>query len=71
MIKKWLLKINVSPAGYGSHSMRRGGATAAAKMHIRMHVLKRHGRWKSDAVYLYIDESTKDRLQVSEAVLLS
>jgi integrase len=53
-VKRWLVKIGVSAQGYGSHSLRRGGATAAAKAKVQMHVIKRHGRWASDAVYLYI-----------------
>ena len=69
LIKAWLKRINVDPAGYGSHSLRRGGATAAAKAHVRFHVLKRHGRWKSDAVYLYIVDGPEEQLGVSQAVL--
>jgi integrase len=68
-VKRWLEKINVKPAGYGSHSLRRGGATAAAKAKVQMHVIKRHGRWASDAVYLYIVDGIEEQLGVSAAVL--
>ena len=67
-IKRMLKMIKVDPKGYGSHSLRRGGATAAAKK-IRTHVLKRHGRWKSDAVYLYIVDDEETMLSVTEAIL--
>ena len=67
-VKRWLGKIGVSAAGFGSHSLRRGGATAAAKAKVQMHVIKRHGRWASDAVYLYIVDSIEEQLGVSEAV---
>ena len=74
LLKEWLKRAGVPKderALFGSHSLRRGGATAAAAKKIRMHVLKRHGRWKSDAVYtyLYIMDSTEERLSVSHAVL--
>ena len=72
LLKEWLKRAGVPKderALFGSHSLRRGGATAAAAKKIRMLVLKRHGRWKSDAVYLYIMDSTEERLSVSRAVL--
>jgi hypothetical protein len=34
-----------------------------------MHVIKRHGRWASDAVYLYIVDGIEEQLGVSAAVL--
>ena len=68
-VKRWLKKIDVNPTGFGSHSLRRGGATAAAKAKVQMHVLKRHGRWASDAVYLYIVDSLEEQLGVSAAIL--
>jgi len=33
---------------YGLHSLRAGGASAAANAHISDRLFKRHGRWKSD-----------------------
>ena len=54
---------------YGSHSLRKGGATAAAAAKVRTHVIKRHGRWLSDAVYIYIVDPVGERLEVSKAVL--
>jgi integrase len=68
-VKRWLKKINVNASAFGSHSLRRGGATAAAKAKVRMHVIKRHGRWASDAVYLYIVDGIEEQLGVSSAVL--
>lgn len=68
IIKKWLKKIGVDPKRYGSHSMRKGGATAAAEKNISERLIMRHGNWKSTAVYLYITESMKNRLEVSKAI---
>ena len=69
LIKSQLRSIGVEPKGYGSHSLRRGGATAAAAKKVRMHILKRHGRWRSDAVYLYIVDAPEEQLGVSQAIL--
>ena len=69
LLKKALKAIGVDPKPYGSHSLRRGGATAAASHQVRMHVLKRHGRWASDAVYLYIQDPGEARVAVSRAIL--
>ena len=71
IVKRALASIGIDPKPYGSHSLRRGGATAAAKQKIRMHVLKRHGRWRSDAVYLYITDSAEERLLVAASILES
>jgi hypothetical protein len=48
LLKKWLRVIGVDPKPYGSHSLRRGGATAAAALAVRIHIMKRHGRWASE-----------------------
>lgn len=51
----------------GLHSMRSGGATAAANSDINDRVWKRHGRWKSDSSKDgYVVDSVDKRLQVSK-----
>ena len=51
----------------GLHSMRSGGATAAANSDINDRVWKRHGRWKSDSSKDgNIVDSVDKRLQVSK-----
>jgi integrase len=69
LLKKWLLVIGVDPKPYGSHSLRRGGCSAAAAREVRLHIMKRHGRWASDAVYLYIQDPGESRVAVSRAIL--
>jgi site-specific recombinase XerD len=69
IFKKWLVKIGVDPKPYGSHSLRRGGVTTAAANNIKVHVLKRHGRWVSDAIYLYLVDPTETILSVSRSLL--
>jgi hypothetical protein len=54
---------------YGSHSLRKEGCTAAAAAGVETTLLKRHGNWKSDAVFIYIKNSLKERLSVSQAFL--
>jgi integrase len=54
---------------YGFHSCRRGGATAAADKGIPIHLLKRHGNWRSDAVYEYIEDSLEQKTRVASAML--
>ena len=72
IMKEWLARWGMPEKErllYGSHSLRRGGATKAAAEKIQTYVMKRHGRWKSDAVFMYVVESVEDRLDVSRAVL--
>jgi integrase len=72
ILKDWLRLMGLSDkeiALYGSHSLRKGGATAASAARVRVHLLKRHGRWKSDAVFIYIVDPLVARLEVSRAVL--
>ena len=70
IIKAWLNAIGVEDVhAYGSHSCRRGGATAAAAAGVEERLIKRHGAWRSDAVHIYIDESPFQRLSVSTRML--
>ena len=69
VLKKLLAAIGVDPDSYGSHSLRRGGASAAANHRIAIHVLARHGNWKSDAVFAYISDDMQQRLSVGRAIL--
>ena len=50
---------------YGVHSLRAGGATAAANGGIHDRHFKRHGRWKSEfAKDGYVKDSLDSRLAV-------
>ncbi|KAK3105318.1 hypothetical protein FSP39_022401 [Pinctada imbricata] len=52
---------------YGLHSLRSGGASAAANHGIPDRLFKRHGRWRSEnAKDGYIKDSLDDRLAVSK-----
>lgn len=68
IVRNWLEKIGVDPKPYGSHSLRRGGTSKAAAGKVALHLLKRHGRWKSDAVFLYIVDELSERLSVTASL---
>ena len=68
-LKRWLTRIGVNPAGYASHSCRRGGATAAARAKAVIHVIKAHGRWASDCVYTYIEDDFGELASLTSAIL--
>jgi integrase len=53
-----LKDVGVDPTGYGSHSLRRGCATAMHKAGISAFDIMAHGRWKSLAFLGYIDDET-------------
>ena len=51
---------------YSLHSLRSGGATAAANKGVKDRMFKRHGRWISESAKDgYVQDSVDDRLQVS------
>ena len=57
------------PAGLnlGLHSLRSGGASAAASSkNVNDRCWRRHGRWKSDVANGYVKESINNRLTVSK-----
>ena len=46
----------------GAHSLKSGGATAAASASVHDHMFKRHRRWRSDkAKGGYINDSLEER----------
>ena len=52
---------------YGLHSLRRGGATAAANLGIKDRLFQKHGRWKSERIKDgYIEEDLNSLLLVSK-----
>ena len=54
---------------FGLHSLRAGGASAAANPDVPDHLFKRHGRWKSEnAKDGYVDDSVEKRLSVTKSL---
>ncbi len=54
---------------FGLHSLRSGGVTAAAHQGVARDLLKKHGRWATDAsLDRYIQDSLKAKLSVTEVL---
>jgi len=58
----------LNPAAYGMHSLRRGGVMAAWLAGIDVEKIKSHGRWRSDAVRVYMQASLAIRLMTTQAM---
>ena len=64
-----IAKFGFDPALFGMHSLRAGGATAAAYAGVQDRLLKRHGRWKSEAAKDgYVKDSVQRWLEVSKSL---
>ena len=51
----------------GTHSLRKGGATAAARTSVEDRLFKRHGRWKSErSKDKYVTEDLRQKLHVTK-----
>lgn len=69
-VKCWLSRANVpAPDLYAAHSLRRGGATHAARLGIPLRYIMTMGRWKSDAVRQYLYNSPTDLFTQSSHML--
>jgi integrase len=54
---------------YAAHSLRRGGATHAAKVGLPLRMIQAMGRWKSDAVRMYLYCSPEQLFAASTRLL--
>lgn len=63
-IKEAVSKIGLDASHYSGHSLRAGGATDLYVARVPYYVIKRKGRWRSDAAMLYY----RDDDDVDEAV---
>jgi len=67
LILKNLKNIGLDSKKFGVHSLRSGGASAAANLGVEDRLFKKHGRWKSEKVKdNYVRESVKTKLKVSQ-----
>ena len=58
--------IGLDPKKFGLHSLRSGGASAAANLGVNDRLFKKHDRWKSDKVKdSYVHEDIESKLSVS------
>ena len=66
IFKESLEAIGVNSKHFGLHSLRAGGATAAAQIGVPDRLFKKHGRWASDSSKdRYVKESLKNKMSVS------
>ena len=62
-------QLGMDPKLFGMHSLRAGGATAAANAGVPDRLFKRHGRWRSESVKDgYVKDSVERRLSVSKSL---
>ncbi|KAL5463210.1 hypothetical protein EMCRGX_G032089 [Ephydatia muelleri] len=61
--------LGMDPLQFGMHSLRAGGATAAANAGVPDRLFKRHGRWRSESAKDgYVKDSAGSRLSVSKSL---
>ena len=66
VVREALRRLGEEPDAYGLHSLRAGGASAAANAGVEDQLFKRHGRWRSEnAKDGYVKDSYESRLSVS------
>ena len=62
-------QLGMDPKLFGMHSLRAGGATAAANAGVPVRLFKRHGRWRSESAKDgYVKDSVERRLSVSKSL---
>ena len=66
-LKHKLKDLGFPPVEFSPHSLRSGGATAAAGTGIPDRIFKRHGCWKSEnAKDGYVQDTLENRLSVTK-----
>ena len=61
--------VGLDPKLFSLHSLRSGGATAAANAGVPDRLFKRHGRWRSEnAKDGYVKDSLSSRLSVTKGI---
>ena len=69
LFKRKLAELGYPAVEFGLHSLRAGGATAAANAGVPDRLFKRHGRWRSENTKDgYVEDSVDKRLSVSRSI---
>jgi integrase len=69
IIKRKLTKLGLNATKFGTHSLRSGGATAAANHAISDRLLQRQGRWAGPfSACRYLADDEANRLSVSRSI---
>ena len=61
VFRKWLAQAGYPAKKYSTHSLRRGGATWAARTGLPPHIIKMMGAWRSQAYLRYIELTLQDK----------
>ena len=70
LLKRELQREGLDASQFGLHSLRSGGASAAAALEIPDRLFQRHGGWRSEkARNNYVEESLDSLLLVSKSML--
>ena len=75
--RRWLMSrvdgllrcIHLNPSTYSSHSFRKGGAVSLQQQGVEDSIIRRAGRWRSDAFNLYVRHASMDSLVAANARL--
>jgi hypothetical protein len=75
--RRWLMhrvdsllrSIQHDPTAYSSHSFRKGGAVSLQQQGVEDSIIRRTGRWRSDAFNLYVRHAPTDSLVTANARL--
>ena len=75
--RRWLMSrvdallrsIHLDPKAYSSHSFRKGGAVSLQQQGVEDSIIRRTGRWRSDAFNLYVRHASMDSLVTANARL--
>ena len=57
-LKHILIQIGHPTTGYSFHCFRRSGATLAFNSNIQLQHIQKHGDWKSDAIWAYLENTS-------------
>jgi hypothetical protein len=67
-LKKHAADAGIPAQGITAYSFRVLGVSEALRKQVSIHLIKRHGNWKSDAVYSYVCDTDEERLATSRAL---
>ena len=57
------------PRAYSGHSFRKGGTVSLQQQGVEDSTIRRTGRWRSDAFYLYVRHASMDALVAANALV--
>ena len=70
IVKSTAEKLGLDPRQYATHSMRSGGATAAAGAGVSERVMQKHGRWAcATSKDRYVKDDIEKRLKISQKLM--